>query len=873
MRGRSIGAKGLLAVVLLAGWTGPADAASVEVVGPDWPGTHEYCLVISWDIGEEAFFWGVSLASTGTYTGDFGAFTSSPVTVDPPDPGETGVVGTWNFTFGAFVPGYEVFTTGCATITVEAGDLVTPRGSISGRKTGFPNGSLETTLIGVVITEPPGLVFAVDSTADGIDTSLGDDQCSAPGLGCTLRAAIMEANRHPGKDTILVPAGTYLLTLAGDGEDAARTGDLDITDQLVLEGAGADCATGTVITETTSSDLLEGALSARDGTVELSGFCITGSERGMTAVGGRLDLHDFAIVGNTWGFRNFFTGNAVLRDGLIAGNGAGVSGGGVFNNGVLHLDRMRIENNASTGGGLSFAHGGVANNAGTLVVTNSSISGNSAGAGSAIHNLARLVVSNVSIFGNTALDIAMQFGTLYNAPAATMDLSNVTIDSNVYGTASLVGGAGITARNTIVTDAVGCGTAITSLGHNVESGTSCGFVATGDQQSVAVAFTQDTGGPTTTLVPTSGANVQDQGDDVQCPTVDQRLHHRPPSGGCDIGAAELASAIACGNGVDDDGDGFCDALGGTCTDGSTPGDLGCKSATDPHELDLHEGDVLVGDGGLMRLDPLSGEVDVVARGIGLRGVFAVAEGPQGIFVTDGGGVFEIDSETSFPTLLTAGGQLAGPRGISLDAHGRLWAGDPDADALVGVSTTTGLQQGHLPGPVLGGPEHVLEDPNDGSLLVADFTGGTQGVHRIDRLTGAILESCTSGLLGDPRQLVLDESATRLWLVDSGPNRVFEIGLSTLGSCTPLQIGGGMGDAWGIGLHPSGDLIVASRDEGTFQFVDPTSGVQAPIVETPDIARPHEIAVLPEPSGRLALACGLALLVGLARQTRQSRRGG
>jgi hypothetical protein len=42
--------------------------------------------------------------------------------------------------------------------------------------------------------------------------------------------------------------------------------------------------------------------------------------------------------------------------------------------------------------------------------------------------------------------------------------------------------------------------------------------------------------------------------------------------------------LLCDDGLDNDGDGFCDTVG-PCTDGSTPGDPGCASATDPDETD------------------------------------------------------------------------------------------------------------------------------------------------------------------------------------------------------------------------------------------------------------------------------------------------
>jgi hypothetical protein len=42
--------------------------------------------------------------------------------------------------------------------------------------------------------------------------------------------------------------------------------------------------------------------------------------------------------------------------------------------------------------------------------------------------------------------------------------------------------------------------------------------------------------------------------------------------------------LLCNDGLDNDGDGLCDTVG-PCTDGSTPGDPGCASATDPDETD------------------------------------------------------------------------------------------------------------------------------------------------------------------------------------------------------------------------------------------------------------------------------------------------
>jgi CSLREA domain-containing protein len=82
--------------------------------------------------------------------------------------------------------------------------------------------------------------FTVNSTVDAVDATPGDGVCDDGAGNCTLGAAIMEANALVGADTITLPTGTYTISIAGTGEDAAETGDLDISDDLTINGAGAD---------------------------------------------------------------------------------------------------------------------------------------------------------------------------------------------------------------------------------------------------------------------------------------------------------------------------------------------------------------------------------------------------------------------------------------------------------------------------------------------------------------------------------------------------------------------------------------------------------------------------------------------------------
>lgn len=87
--------------------------------------------------------------------------------------------------------------------------------------------------------------YVVNATAADLeDANPGDDVCDAdlmtPGSQCTLRAAVMEANAKPGPDRIeFAPVpGPVLVGLDRAGLGGASIGDLDVTEQLAIDGAG-----------------------------------------------------------------------------------------------------------------------------------------------------------------------------------------------------------------------------------------------------------------------------------------------------------------------------------------------------------------------------------------------------------------------------------------------------------------------------------------------------------------------------------------------------------------------------------------------------------------------------------------------------------
>ncbi len=81
--------------------------------------------------------------------------------------------------------------------------------------------------------------FLVTPTADAVDADPGNGICATARGPCSLRAAVQEANALAGADRIILLPGVYQLSLLGSGEDAAATGDLDVTDDLTVRGLNA----------------------------------------------------------------------------------------------------------------------------------------------------------------------------------------------------------------------------------------------------------------------------------------------------------------------------------------------------------------------------------------------------------------------------------------------------------------------------------------------------------------------------------------------------------------------------------------------------------------------------------------------------------
>ena len=264
----------------------------------------------------------------------------------------------------------------------------------------------------------PAATFTVNSTVDAVDVNPGDGVCET-GVGngtCTLRAAVMEANEMSGDDTITIPPNIYQITILGQEEDANISGDIDITDDLILAGGGA---------ETT---IIDGGFIDRV-------FHITGKNNievtfsNITIQNGGVDNGTLIPELHGAGIYNALPSNIVLiSDSILINNIAqndsfGSRGGAIYNAGIIQITNTDILSNTSPGG-----HG--IYNSGTLSVTMGNFGFNNitsgGGPGGTIQNDGSLFITDASFHNN----ISYTGGSVHNGPSGIASVINTDIYSN-----------------------------------------------------------------------------------------------------------------------------------------------------------------------------------------------------------------------------------------------------------------------------------------------------------------------------------------------------------------------------------------------------------------------------------------------------------
>lgn len=218
--------------------------------------------------------------------------------------------------------------------------------------------------------------ITVTTKADSMD---GDGLCSLREavIAANTNVSIDGECRSgpPGADTIVLGPGSYKLTRPGRGEDLAATGDLDLIGPLEIVGAGAALTT---IDAAGIDRVVEVRPAAA---VSITGVTITGglSDAGVsgptTGLPGQGTFGGGGTDGACGGGILMNAATLTVSDSRVAGNVAGAGGPGVAVTGPTGLTGRGGD------GGEGGAGGGICQNGGTLTLAGDTISGNRSGAG------------------------------------------------------------------------------------------------------------------------------------------------------------------------------------------------------------------------------------------------------------------------------------------------------------------------------------------------------------------------------------------------------------------------------------------------------------------------------------------------------------
>lgn len=352
-------------------------------------------------------------------------------------------------------------------------------------------------------------LFVVDTTDDTVDANVGDGLARDAGGKTSLRAAIMEANAQLQDYTISVPAGTYALTLAGAGEDAAASGDLDLTRSLTIQGDGA--ADAVVI----DAGSLDRVMHLRAAATELSLRKLT--LRGGVGAGAALLVEVDAAL--------------TLEEVRLVDNaaGGGAAGGAISLTGAassLSAKACEFAGNSAGGQGGAIAGAGA-----SLTLIGCTVSGNSAAQGGGLRvSSGALVLRNSTIADNTAT------GTGGGVDAS--GAASLTIESSILGDNSDSGAAPDLAE--ALAETVSASLLESASGHSVADGG--GNVVGQDPGLAALA---DNAGPSRTHAFARVSPAIDAGSNSAGSSTDQRGSGYPRSvGGVDMGAFEASANTA-----------------------------------------------------------------------------------------------------------------------------------------------------------------------------------------------------------------------------------------------------------------------------------------------------------------------------------------
>lgn len=397
---------------------------------------------------------------------------------------------------------------------------------------------------------PPTVQLVVNTTADLVDDNAGNGVCHTSANTCSLRAAIMEANRSSvagARIVIAVPAGTYRLTIAPSGSNGDDTGDLNLT-------APSSGQSISIIGAAAASTIIDA--NQIDRALRIQGW------NANVATIARLSIRNGLAVNNDGGGILLRNSTGVIEDSLIEANQSRHGGGIAVDNGVLSVVRSTIRSNTAVG------QGGGLFTSGHSTVRDSTLHGNGAQQGGGIQNIAELYLINTTLSGNHAY---ADGGGIYNsAESFVYNTSIVDNDANHQSQMLGTGGGVFTVGprfvivNTLIVGNTthgsfpwDCNGTLEAYGSNllsviggIQNCTIANPFVWALMERVTLGPLRNNGGPTAThaLLPGSFAinatNSQGCVGPSESPLhTDQRGLPRGMGEACDVGAYEFAAGI------------------------------------------------------------------------------------------------------------------------------------------------------------------------------------------------------------------------------------------------------------------------------------------------------------------------------------------
>jgi hypothetical protein len=377
------------------------------------------------------------------------------------------------------------------------------------------------------------LEIFVDQTGD----PPGYQSCTGAPTDCSLRGAITLANSTINTvDTIIVPAGTYTLSLTGI-DDTNLYGDLDIWAPVTIIGAGS---TTTFIQSSPSWD------TSTDRVMHIFNWEGTVTITDLALYNGKIS----SGAGGAGIYQSDASSRVVLERVMISDNHivSSVGGAGILAKGNLTIIDSTIEENNTFGEG-----GGIYGDVGSqLTITRSMIGFNYAYRGGGMMVFDDAVLRNVTLNHNS---VSLAGGSISQWDDSVLTLYNTTLNGSHISVGPLTGWeienyGSVSAYASIFAAE---GTHFPCLNNNIagfsnlstNNGCGLGFIVADPllgNLGINGGYTQ-----TCSLLP--GSPAIDGGDNSFCLLEDQRGIIRPLDGDgdgvatCDIGAVEMLEPI------------------------------------------------------------------------------------------------------------------------------------------------------------------------------------------------------------------------------------------------------------------------------------------------------------------------------------------